>query len=236
MLPADARRPFQNKLLSILNAQAGEWLRDGLEPVEIRSGQQLDQPNKPITHVYFPETGIASVIATDGGARKMEAGPFGREGMSGVALIMGVSQTPYETLVQVTGTAHRMPAERFNRLLMGSPAARDLLLRYVYSFSVQTAQTALAAANAVLEVRLARWILMLHDRIDGDEMTLTHEFMSLMLAVRRPGVTVALHELEGRGLIRSKRGWLLVRDREGLEEACGGLYGVPEAEYARLIG
>lgn len=236
MLPADARRPFQNKLLSILGTQAIDALRDSLEFVEIKAGQQLDQPNRPISHVHFPESGIASVIATDGGTRKMEAGPFGREGMSGIALVTGVTQTPLETLVQISGTAHRMPADKFTRMLADNPASRDLLLKYAYAFSVQTTQTALAAAHAVLEVRLARWILMLHDRIDGDEMALTHEFMSLMLAVRRPGVTVALHELEGRGLIRSKRGWLLVRDREGLEEACGGLYGVPEAEYARVIG
>ena len=227
---------FRNKLLSLVQGQHRDVLAGHLALVEIKAGEVLEYRNQPITHVYFPESGIASVIATDGRARRMEAGPFGRDGMSGVAVILEAQQSPHETVVQVPGSAYRIPAETLMRILETQPGARRLFLRYAQAFAVQTAQTALSAAHAVLEVRLARWILMLHDRMDGDEFSLTHEFMSLMLAVRRPGVTVALHELEGRGLIRSKRGWLLVRDRKGLELACGGLYGVPEAEYARLIG
>ena len=232
----DAGRPFRNKLLSLVQGQHRDALRGELTLVEIKAGEVLERANQPITHVYFPESGIASLIVTDGRTRRMEAGPFGRDGMSGVAVILDAGQTPHETLVQVPGSAYRMPAENLTRILDADPAMRRLFLRYAQAFAIQTAQTALAAAHAVLEVRLARWILMLHDRVDGDEFSLTHDFMSLMLAVRRPGVTVALHELEGRGLIRSKRGWLLVRNRKGLELACRGLYGVPEAEYARLIG
>lgn len=232
----ESGRPFRNKLLSLVQGQHQDALGRELALVEMTAGEVLEHANQPITHVYFPESGIASLIASDGRSRRMEAGPFGREGMSGLAVILDAGQTPHETMVQVPGSAYRMPAENLTRILDANPAVRRLFLRYAQAFAVQTAQTALVAAHAVLEVRLARWLLMLHDRVDGNEFSLTHDFMSLMLAVRRPGVTVALHELEGRGLIRSKRGWLLIRDRKGLELACRGLYGVPEAEYARLIG
>jgi CRP-like cAMP-binding protein len=106
----------------------------------------------------------------------------------------------------------------------------------VHVFSVQVAHTALANGRAKIEERLARWLLMVHDRIDGDEVNLTHDFIALMLGVRRPGVTDALHALEGKGLIRSTRGVLRIVDREGLEVIANAIYGVPEAEYRRLIG
>lgn len=102
-------------------------------------------------------------------------------------------------------------------------------------FLVQTAQTALVNGHHKLEERLARWLLMVHDRVDGDRFNLTHEFLATMLGVRRPGVTMALHVLEGRGVIRSKRSEVIVIDRDGLEELAAGSYGVPEAEYSRIM-
>jgi CRP-like cAMP-binding protein len=107
---------------------------------------------------------------------------------------------------------------------------------YVQAFMSQTAQTALTNGRAKLEERLARWILMAHDRTDGDTLDLTHEFLALMLGVRRPGVTIAMHFLEGAGLIRSTRRAILIVDRDGLEQHADGSYGVPEAEYERLLG
>ena len=111
-----------------------------------------------------------------------------------------------------------------------------LLLRFVQALSTQTAFTALSNAVHQIDERLARWILMCDDRLDGADMPLTHEFMSIMLAVRRPSVTTALHILEGNRLIRAERGCIVVRDRAGLEEFAGDSYGVPEREYERLIG
>lgn len=230
------RAPLRNRLLSSLADPDAEAIGRLLEPVTLSMKEVIERPNEPLEHAYFPESGIASVIATDGGKRRMETGPFGREGMSGVPIILANDRSPQETIVQVPGTAHRIRADDLRRLLVERPTIRDLFARYVQAFAIQTAQTGLAAALAVVELRLVRWILMLHDRVDGDEMAITHEFMALMLAVRRPGVTVALHELEGRGLIRSTRGRLIVRDRAKLEKICGTFYGVPEAEYARLIG
>jgi CRP-like cAMP-binding protein len=235
-MTASSKAPFRNNLLASLAGPDLEAVARLLEPATLAMNEVIERPNEPVPYAYFPESGIASVIATDGVKRRMEAGPFGREGMSGIPLILATDRSPLETVVQLPGTAHRIAADDLRRLLIDRPTIRDVFARYAQAFTVQTAHTALSAALAVVELRLARWILMLHDRVDGDEMSITHEFIALMLAVRRPGVTVALHELEGRGLIRSTRGRLIVRDRAKLEKMCGGFYGGPEAEYARLIG
>ena len=233
---ADVPGPrFRNRLLAILPAEEIALIEPHLEPASLDAGQMIEQPNVPIEHVYFPESGIASLITSDGGSRKMEAGPFGWEGMSGMPVLMHADRSPYGTLVQVAGTAHRIEAERLRGLVHDRPGLRRLLLRYAMAFMVQTTQTGLSAAFGVLEQRLARWLLMIHDRVDGNELVLTHDFIALMLAVRRPGVTLTIHELEGRALIRSTRGHLLVRDRRGLEQLSGRFYGIPEAEYARLV-
>jgi CRP-like cAMP-binding protein len=115
------------------------------------------------------------------------------------------------------------------------PSLHRLLLRYAQALNVQTSVTAFANANHTLEMRLARWLLMCHDRLDGDDIEITHEFMAMMLGVRRAGVTTSLHILEGNRLIRSTRGLVTVRDRDGLEKLADDAYGLPEAEYVRLM-
>jgi CRP-like cAMP-binding protein len=117
-----------------------------------------------------------------------------------------------------------------------TPSLRVSLLRFVQAFIVQTAHTAAANARAKVEERLARWLLMAHDRVDGDVLPLTHEFLSLMLGVRRPGGTVAFHLLEQKGLVSTKRALIAIDDRAGLEQLAHGFYGVPEAEHLRLTG
>lgn len=229
------KRLFKNQLLAALPDDAMARLTAAMEPVALPVGMILEQAGQSIQHVYFPESGIASVVALIDGGGKMEAGPFGWDGMSGIAIVQQVDTSPLQTLVQVGGAGHRVPASLVAMLMEESPQARRLFLHYAYAFSLQAVYTALAASVAVLEHRLARWLLMLHDRVEGDEIRLTHDFMSMMLAVRRPGVTVALHQLEGRALIRSYRGRVLIRDREGLMELCDGIYGAPEAAYRRLI-
>jgi CRP-like cAMP-binding protein len=116
-----------------------------------------------------------------------------------------------------------------------SKSLHGLLLRYVHAFTVQTAHTAISNARAMIDERLSRWILMAHDRIDGNTLALTHEFLALMLGVRRPGVTEALQSLSNQGLIETHRGEIVILDRQGIERKAGKFYGVPEAEYHRLI-
>ncbi len=138
--------------------------------------------------------------------------------------------------MQVAGTGHRITCEHPLPVLAERPAVRDLLLRFVHVMYTQAAYSALTNAVHHLDQRLARWLLMCHDRSTGDEMPLTHEWLSLMLGVRRPSVTTALHELEGKHLIGMDRGYITVRRREALEEFAADAYGRPEQEYRRLVG
>jgi len=126
-------------------------------------------------------------------------------------------------------------ATRLRIIAEGRPGLHRHLLRFVQAFTVQVAQTALSNGSYTLEERLARWLLMCHDRVDGDVLSTTHEFLSIMLGVRRPGVTEALHILEGAHVIRAERGLVTVLDRAKLEQVAGESYGVAEAEYARLM-
>jgi CRP-like cAMP-binding protein len=195
----------------------------------------MEDRNKPIKHIYFMEEGIASVVAVANGDKEIEVGLIGREGMSGIVVVMGNHQSPHVTYVQVRGRAQRMGVAEFRAALEASATLKPLLLKFAQVFMVQTAHTAIANGRASVVERLARWVLMARDRLDGDEVELTHEFLALMLGVRRAGVTEALNALEERELLRPGRGKILVLNRKGLEKVAGGYYGVPEAELHRLM-
>jgi CRP-like cAMP-binding protein len=227
---------IRNRLLRTLSADDLSRLQRHLEPVPLRRGDVMIEPNQPIEQVYFPEDAISSVVATTRGGRRIEVGIFGREGMSGTPLLLGSDRTPHESFAQVPGSALRIGVDDLRRAIRQSPSLHQLPLRYVEAFNVQVAHTALSHGSYTLEERLARWLLMCHDRLDGDDLPLVHEFLALMLGVRRSGVTVAVQTLEGAGMIKARRGVIRVLNRETLEEAAGGSYGVPEAEYRRLIG
>lgn len=224
-----------NQLLARMPAALADLMFAHLEPVSLPQGLVIEQPNEPVEHIYFPTGGVISIVAMNGeGNAQIEAGLVGREGMSGTMVVMGTDRSPHQTTVQIAGTGYRLEAERLRDALEQEPL-RERLLHYCHTLSVQTAHTALANAKLKLDARLARWLLMCHDRIDGDEVMLTHDFLSIMLGVRRAGVTVSLHILEGQGLVRATRGQIRILNRRGLEEMVGGCYGVPEAEYARLM-
>ena len=189
-----------------------------------------------ISHIDFPETAIASIVAETGDGRRLEVGIFGREGMSGTRLLLGIERNLHECFIQVAGDGLRMPASALLNAFALSPSLRAALLRFVEVLAVQTAHTAVANGSFTIEQRLARWLLMCHDRIDGDELALTHEFLAIMLGVRRSGVTVAVQVLEGGRIIQAERGRITIRDRRRLEEVAEASYGTPEAEYERLIG
>lgn len=199
-------------------------------------GVSLEEPGEPIRRVYFPRTGVGSTVAMIENGRPIEVGLFGHEGMSGTAIVMQSEYSTQRTFMQIAGDGWSIDAKRLRDLLEQSSTLRRHLLRYVQTLMTQVSHTALSNGHSKLEERLARWLLMCHDRIKGDTMYLTHEFMSVMLGVRRAGVTVGVHNLEGKGLIRAYRGQILILDRPGLESEAQGSYGVAEAEYAGLIG
>jgi CRP-like cAMP-binding protein len=235
MAPVSESAIHQNRLLRSLSAGDLALLEPHLEPVELEVRADMEKPHKPIRHAFFIQAGIASVVARSSNGEKVEVGIIGREGMTGLMVVMGNDRSPNETYVQVAGDALRIRSDDLRGAMEASPTMRIDLLQYAQAFMIQTAHTALANGRAALEQRLARWLLMAHDRLDGDELPLVHDFLALMLGVRRAGVTVAVNELESQGLIEGKRGSITVMDREGLEQVADGIYGTPEAEYERLM-
>lgn len=210
-------------------------LQPNLIPLSLPLRLDMEKPQKQIADVYFLERGIASVVAVFPGGVTVEIGLIGCEGMSGSAVVLGIDRSPHSTYIQIAGGGQRIAADHLRAAMNESQSLRARLLKYVQAFSVQTAHTAVANARASLPQRLARWILMSHDRVPGDRLALTHEFLSLMLAVRRAGVTEAIHALASQKLISASRGEITVVDRKGIEKVAGHFYGAPEAEYRRLM-
>jgi CRP-like cAMP-binding protein len=225
----------KNELLRRMSADDLALLQPHLERCILELKTTLEAAGSKIEAVYFPEEGIGSVIARMTNGSDAEVGFIGFEGMIGSALVMGADYAAHDCRVQVAGLAFRIDAAPFSAALVTSPTLRLFLLRYVHYLHIQTGYTALMNARSKLEDRLARWLLMCDDRVAGGRVSITHEFLSVMLGVRRPGVTVALQLLEGRGLIRAQRGEILIRDRRGLVALADG-YGQSEAEYLRLVG
>lgn len=225
-----------NRLLRALPSAAAKRIVPHLEPVELDVRYVLERPRRPIERIYFPDRGIASIVANAGSDRRVEVGIFGRDGVSGLAALMGGDRSPYECFMQMPGAGRAVDVGVVRSVFEDDPAFRGLILRYAQTYMMQATHTALANAQASLSARLCRWLLMCHDRVDGLDLKLTHEFLSTMIGVRRAGVTTTIHDIEGRGLIRARRGWIRIEDRAGLKAEAQTFYGTPEEEYARLMG
>jgi CRP-like cAMP-binding protein len=224
---AKASLSNKNRILSRLSAADKALLQPDLEPVDLALRQVLEVPNRPITHSYFIGYGLASIIAKNS-HKRLEVGLIGCEGYTGLPIVLGNDRSPNETFMQVEGNGMRISANKLREAISHSPSLQHALLRFAHEFMNQTANTALSNGTASLEERLARWLLMANDRLRGDEIPLTHEFLSLMLGVRRSGVTVALNYLENRGLISLARKQIVITDRDGLKAAANGTYHQPE--------
>ena len=225
----------RNRLLAAFTPDEFWLLQPHLEPVSLGLRQWVIETQQPIQHVYFPEHGIVSVLA-DTSQGRIEVGLIGPEGMAGVPVVLGIDHSPHGYMVQADGEALRIPAQDLRTALRHSPPLHAGFLRYAHALMVQTAQTAYANAGFTMEARLARWVLMTDDRLEGGDLPLTHEFLAMMLGVRRPGVTLAMQALESNGLIRASYGRITVLDRAGLETLAKDAYGLAEAEYARVMG
>ena len=226
----------QNLLLAHLSPDDLATIKDHLEPIELARGDVLIRPDKPITSVVFPVSGIVSIVARTEDHHRIEIGIIGREGMTDGSLLTGIDRIPHELFVQVAGEGLRIDADALLKLCDERPSLRNLLARWVHVLGVQTAQTTVSNSGFNVEARLARWLLMCQDRLGGDEVGLTHEFMGIMLAVRRSSVTLATQTIEGTGIIKAERGLITIRNRAALEDLAGNSYGPPEREYERIIG
>jgi CRP-like cAMP-binding protein len=234
--PASASPPFKNRLLAALEPHDRERLMPHLEPMQLPLGMVVLRPNEPIQDVYFLEAGLSSDVAVTGHDRPVECGLAGCEGLVGLPVVLGTDRGIHESLMQVGGHGHRIAAAELRRAMEESPSLRRLLLNFAHIFTCLSAQTAACNARHSIEQRLARWLLLAHDRMSDDRVPLTHESLALMLGVRRAGVTVALHELEGEKLVRAGRGLITVTDRPGLEARACGCYRVVEQEAERVMG
>ena len=225
-----------NILLRTLSRDDYALLRPALRRVPMTNGDRLATAGAPIEHVCFPEGGIAGFLEVLADGRRLAVGLLGREGFAGWPSLMGNDRWPHEVVARgPDATAIAIDAGPLQAALDASETLRLLLLRYASSFVAQLTATLTSNLIQSVEQRTARWLLMYHDRIDGDELAITHDELGIMLGVRRASITDALHQLEGGEGIRSLRGRLQIRDRARLIALAGDTYGRAEREYDRLV-
>lgn len=213
--------PVANRLLAALPKAEYQRLLPELEHIPLVFGDILYESGDTIRHVYFPEDGIISLLSTVESQKVLEVGIVGKEGMAGLPVVLGVRVSLNRGLVQSGGTAMKMKATVLQREFKRDGALQKLLHRYLHSLLTQISQSAVCNRFHTVEARLARWLLMTHDRIESDEFRLTQEFLSHMLGVRREGVSKAAAAFQTQGFINYSRGYITILNRAGLERlAC----------------
>jgi CRP-like cAMP-binding protein len=222
-----------NALLARLSKDEFVQICMELEHVRLEVPQVLYEPGEPIDFVYFPTSGCVSLVhATPAGT--VEVGTIGFEGMVGLPLLLHGTSAPTRALVQVEGDAYRIPAAAFLRIVAMSDSTYRILLRFALAFFNQVGQSVACNRLHSLEERCARWLLITHDRVEGDQFNLTQEFLSFMLGVHRPAVTLAAGVLQKAGYIHYSRGKITITDRVGLESAACSCYRATSDDYALL--
>ena len=228
--------PPTNRILAAIPSEEMQRLQPHLETVPLELRQNLYETNSPVEYVYFVHHGVASMLTNMPDGTAVEIATVGPEGMVGMPIFLGAEQMPSRAFMQIPGEGVRIEAEAFRRVIKKCPTLNGLLLRYTLALMNQIAQNAACNRAHPIEERCARWLLMTHDRVNGDKsFPLTQEFLAQMLGVRRASVSVAEAMLQRAGLIRYTRGTMTVLDREGLEAAACPCYGVIRAEFERLL-
>jgi len=225
----------ENKLLAKLPREELEVVSPDLEPVRLALRDVLHAPFEPIEHVFFITRGVASMVNEPDTGEVVEFATIGSEGIVGFPVVLGSNSVPSRAIMQVPGEALRLKATELERALPRTPMLHKLLLRYTMALLNQIAQS--TSCNRLHEVqeRCARWLLQTHDRVEGDSFPITHEFLSQMLGVHRPSVSVAAGMLQKAGLIEYTRGQVTIVDRKGLEAASCRCYRIITDEYVRLL-
>jgi CRP-like cAMP-binding protein len=231
-----AQAAVRNRLLASLPPAEFGRLAASLTPVILTLKQFLLEADEPIRAAYFIESGMVSYLNYLEGGEALEVGLIGSEGMVGLPLILGVDSASFGAMVQMEGTALRIGPTALRQAFNESEALRNRLLRYMQALHVQVSQTAVCNKHHSLEERLTRWLLMAHDRAGEDQFPMTHEFMSLMLGVRRAGVSVTANVLKQAGLIHYRSGSMTILDRPGLEDAACECYGNVQRQFEQLLG
>ena len=225
-----------NRLLESLPPDVLGPLLKKLTPVPLPMRQMLYRPSGPIDAAYFVTAGMISLVTNLEDGMQAEVGIIGREGMLGISLVAGVETSIVEAMVQVPGAALRIGARELRQELEANAPLRRALLLYTEALQAQVMQTAACNGRHGLEQRLARWLLMAHDRVDGDDLPLTQEFIAMMLGVHRPSITVTAGILQRAGLIRYAPGRITLLDRASLEAASCECYAAVRARLVAILG
>jgi len=229
------RRTVDNLLIERLTRRERNALLSCCETVELSFGQILCEPRKPLRFAYFPLTGFISLVTMLDEHLPMEVGLVGNEGMLGVTLMLGVDEAPVRAVVQGKGSALKISASQLRRRLRESPNLRRVLDRYLYVLIEQLSTSAACNQFHELKPRMARWLLMTHDRAHSDHFYLTHAYLAGMLGVRRSGISVAAGVLQRDMIISYTRGEISILDRKGLEDTCCECYDITIGDYGRLL-
>jgi CRP-like cAMP-binding protein len=235
---AKTQRPsgaFRNTLLANLSSGTMADFSRHLEPVQFDVKWVLYEPGQRMQYAYFPEAGMVSVVSIMDDGRCIEVGTIGREGMAGVSILLSADRVPYQYYVQIAGNGYRIKAALLKLEAEQKPELQSLLFHYQAAFLTQTMQAAACNGLHNIQQRCCRWILMSRDRVDSEAIPLTHEFLGLMLGVRRASVSEVLQPLQTRGWIRSQRGEITVLDRKGLETGSCECYRLIAKQYAELL-
>ena len=233
--PRKIHIPGQNRLLVSLPSDDYDRLLPHLEKVSLPLRDILYEANGPITHVYFPLTGVVSLVISDNNST-LEVGIIGNEGMVGTPVFLGADRSPTRAIAQIPGEAMKMEVQVFQKEMRRDGPLFGLVQRFTQAMINQISQSIVCNHRHSVEKRMCRWLLMSHNRVGTDEFPLTHEFLAQMLGVCRPTVTAVAGTLQKAGLINYHRGRITVLDRKGLEAACCECYQVVASESDRLLG
>ncbi|MFN6568589.1 Crp/Fnr family transcriptional regulator [Dendronalium sp. ChiSLP03b] len=231
----DAPILTQNRLLAKLPNDELERLHPHLEIVSLSLGQTIILPNEPISFIYFPVNSLLSLVTVMEDGSTVESGCIGREGMAGLPILLDATTTPMQTLVQIPGQAVRIKASILKEVFDTGGTLQKLLFRYIHTIIVLGSQSTACNRLHHIEARLCRWLLMSSDGVGSQSLSLTQEFLSTMLGVRRSGVSETASKLQSRGLISYQRGHIQIVDRKRLEITACECYGIVKAEYKRLF-
>lgn len=227
--------PVVNRLIDGLPHKLRDRILNRCQTIELTFGTVLCEPDRELRFVYFPLTGIISLVATVAGHPPLEIGLIGNEGMLGTTLVLGVNSARLRGVVQGSGTALRLGVSQLQRELKQSLVLQSTLQRYVFVLLAQLAQTTACTRFHEIKARLARWLLLTHDRAHADHIHLTHQYLADMLGVQRSAITIAAGALQRRKLIRYSRGDIRILDRRGLEAASCECYQALVDDYSRLF-
>jgi CRP-like cAMP-binding protein len=228
--------PLGNHLLDAMSPAALQRLQPQLEPIRLEAQQTIHEPGAPARYALFPTQGMISVVAMMENGTSVEIGKVGREGMYNVSSILGDDTPTQRALVQLVGSAFRIEVRALREAALADAQMLALLLRYAQVTLTTAVQSAACNRLHLLEQRCARWLLAAHDRARTDTFAMTHEFLAMMLGVRRPGVTIAAQSLQADGLITYNHGTVTILDRAGLEAVSCECYAVLQSEFRRLLG